>query len=414
MVAHLASIAEKEGVTAETEALHVVAEKADGALRDALSIFDRLVTFSGNNLTYKDAIENLNILDHDYYFKATDLILEGNIAASMLLFNEVLENGFNGHEFVNGLACHFRNLLMCQDASTVKLLEVSERVQQRFLDQAAQCTPLNLLKALRYANECDVQYKSSKNQRLTVELAIMKMCALHRSPDGSGNAPAEKKKQLTEIAEAPRQITEPTPAPAPAPAPTPVQNEVEIAQPVFRQATESVVPETTVSNRETTPVDRTVALRSAKRFSRPGSVKISDADKPVEEEIVDPTSLPQDAFSETYMQRIWQERVNLLFSEKPSLLSSLTKHKPVLKADHTIELKLDGRHQVEQLNENRSTLLEALRTELNNFSIELETPVEEGAVKKKAYTSKEIYQNMVDQNPHVEELRLKLGLDLDV
>jgi DNA polymerase-3 subunit gamma/tau len=270
---------------------------------------------------------------------------------------------------------------------------------------------MNLLKSLRYMNECDVQYKSSKNQRLTVELSIMKMCALHRPPEGSGNTPAEKKKQLVENVESPRQINEPTATP---PVPTPVQNEIETPQPVFPQATEPTLQVPPASNAEPAAVERTVSLRSGKRFARPGSVKISEADRPVEEEIIDPTSLPQDAFSETDMQRIWQERVNLLFSEKPSLLSSLTKHKPVLKADHTIELKLDGRHQVEQLNENRSTLLEALRTELNNFSIELETPVEEGAVRKKAYTPKEIYQNMVDQNPHVEELRLKLGLDLDV
>jgi DNA polymerase-3 subunit gamma/tau len=194
MVSHLTNIAVKEGVTAEEGALHVVAEKADGALRDALSIFDRLVTFTGTNVTYKDAIENLNILDSDYYFRATDLILEGDMAGSMLLFNEVLEYGFNGHEFINGLASHFRNLLMCKDASTVELLEVSEKIKQKFLEQAPKCSALNLLKSLRAMNDCDVQYKSSKNQRLTVELAIMRICALHKAPDGTAVAAPQKKK----------------------------------------------------------------------------------------------------------------------------------------------------------------------------------------------------------------------------
>jgi DNA polymerase III subunit gamma/tau len=195
MVSHLANIAKREGVTIEDEALHVIAEKADGALRDALSIFDRIVTFAGNTVTYKDAVENLNILDHDYYFRATDLVLQGDIPGSMLLFDEVLNSGFNGHEFINGLATHFRNLLMGQDASTIKLLEVTDRVAQRFLVQAKTCAPLNLLKSLRFMNECDVQYRSSKNQRLLVELTLMKMCALHRSPTGEAAEPvAEKKK----------------------------------------------------------------------------------------------------------------------------------------------------------------------------------------------------------------------------
>ena len=193
MVSHLANIALKEGVTAEEEALHVIAEKADGALRDALSTFDRLVTFSGNNVTYKDAIENLNILDHDYYFRATDLVLEGDIPNSMLLFNEVLDFGFSGHDFINGLASHFRNLLMCKDSSTVRLLEVSEKIQRKYLEQSLVCAPLNLLKGLRAMNECDVQYRSSKNQRLTIELTIMRLCALHRSPEGTAEAAPQKK-----------------------------------------------------------------------------------------------------------------------------------------------------------------------------------------------------------------------------
>jgi DNA polymerase-3 subunit gamma/tau len=419
MVSHLKNIAEKEGVTAEEEALHVVAEKADGALRDALSIFDRLVTFSGNTVTYKDAIENLNILDYDYYFRATDLILEGDMAGSMLLFNEVLDRGFNGHEFINGLATHFRNLLMCKDASTVQLLEVSEKIQQRYLEQTGSCSPLNLLKGLRAMNDCDVQYKSSKNQRLTVELAIMKMCAIHKAPEGSAPAAPQKKKSLAKP-EAPQ------PQPSTKESSTTTLKEEEIPVPIAESKAITTEPSTNETEIEPEEAERensddpvilpiatnAVPLKSRRKSSRTG-VRISEAHLAVDEEVINQEDLPKDPFSQEHLQEIWQERVNLLFKGKDGLLSSLTKHKPVLKEGNTIELKLDGKHQLELIQENRSVLIDAIRKDLNNFHIQLETPVEEVITSKKAYTPKEIYMQMVKTNPHLEELRTQFGLDLD-
>ena len=433
MVSHLKNIAQKEGVTAEEEALHVVAEKADGALRDALSIFDRLVTFCGNNVTYKDAIENLNILDYDYYFRATDLILEGDMAGSMLLFNEVLDFGFNGHEFINGLASHFRNLLMCKDASTVKLLEISEKIQQKYLEQTPKCSAINLLKGLRYMNECDVQYKASKNQRLTVELTIMKMCALHKAPDGTAPAAPEKKKSLTKVpASLPSQQKTVNQTPSPS---NEVVEEEHVPEEITSVAsshpepTPRLIPITQTQteekkepasiHQETPPTPslpsetNAVPLKTGRRFGRGTRVKISEAHLRVDEEEVDLDSLPKDSFSEEHMQAIWNTRVNLLFGEKPGVLSSLTKHPPILREAHTIELKLDGKHQLEQLQENRGMLIEAIRKDLNNFSIQLETPVEEIITVKKAYTPKEIYQSLVDQNPELENLRKTFDLDLD-
>ena len=400
MVSHLKNIAEKEGVTAEEEALHVVAEKADGALRDALSIFDRLVTFCGNNVTYKDAIENLNILDYDYYFRATDLILEGDMAGSMLLFNEVLDFGFNGHEFINGLASHFRNLLMCKDASTVQLLEVSEKIQQKYLEQTPKCSPLNLLKGLRAMNDCDVQYKASKNQRLTVELAIMKMCAMHKAPDGTAPVVPQKKKPLAKVAPpvpVQPQSAEQVPTPA-----TEVVTEKPVQEEVTLEATPTPEPtpapiavsetpvaqndQATVNEPETPSATKTIPLKTGRRFGRGQRVKISEAHLAVEEEEVDLENLPKDVFSEEHLQKIWNDRVSLLFKEKPGILSSLTKHQIVLKEEHTIELKLDGQHQLEQLQESRGVLIEAIRKDLNNFSVRLETPVEEVTVAKKKFT----------------------------
>jgi DNA polymerase III subunit gamma/tau len=177
---HLSYIANKESIEAEDEALHLIAQKADGALRDALSIFDLIVTFSsGNKLTYKTTIENLHILDYDYYFKMTDYLMQENISQALLTFDEILRNGFDGHNFIVGLCEHFRNLMVCKDNATVKLLQVSESVQKKYVEQANNSSISFLLSALNIANQCDITYKSSKNQRLHVELSLMKLAYIN-------------------------------------------------------------------------------------------------------------------------------------------------------------------------------------------------------------------------------------------
>lgn len=173
---HLQYISDKESIETEQEALHLIAQKADGALRDALSIFDLIVTFSsGGKLTYQSTIDNLHVLDYDYYFKVTDALLEENISSSLLIFDEILKKGFDGHNFIVGLSEHFRNLLVCKDKETVKLLEVSDTVKKKYLSQASSSSVSFLLTALNIASLCDLNFKSSKNQRLHVELALMKM-----------------------------------------------------------------------------------------------------------------------------------------------------------------------------------------------------------------------------------------------
>lgn len=187
---HLAEIAKKEGIEAEAEALHIIAQKADGALRDALSIFDQIVSFSGKNISYQAVIDNLNILDYDYYFKATDYLLKSDISSTLLLFNDVIDNGFDGHHFIVGLAEHLRNLLVCQDEATIKLLEVGKRIGERYAEQAKECNLKFLLDALQIANTCDIQYKSSKNQRLLIELGLMQIASIN-----SLELPATEKKK---------------------------------------------------------------------------------------------------------------------------------------------------------------------------------------------------------------------------
>ena len=180
---HLGTIAKKEGITAETEALHLIAQKSDGALRDALSIFDQIVTFTGSNLSYQNVIENLNILDYDYYFRIIESAQKEDIPSSLLLLNDIIEKGFDPHNFLIGLADHYRNLLVCKDARTASLLEVGESVEQQFVEQAKQIESQILLRSLAVLSKADVEYKSSKSQRLLVEMALMQLCSLKQEQE---------------------------------------------------------------------------------------------------------------------------------------------------------------------------------------------------------------------------------------
>ncbi|MFV0366013.1 MAG: DNA polymerase III subunit gamma/tau [Mangrovibacterium sp.] len=177
-VKHLQSVAEKEGVEVEAAALNVIAQKADGAMRDALSIFDQIVSFCGKQVTYQQAIQNLNVLDYDYYFRAVDALLKHDVSTVLLLFNDVLQHGFDGHHFVIGLSTHLRDLLVCRDQATVQLLQVGQEVKEKYKEQAQQCEQAFLLEALQICSDCDVHYKSNDNKRLAVEISLMRMAQL--------------------------------------------------------------------------------------------------------------------------------------------------------------------------------------------------------------------------------------------
>jgi len=175
---HLAYVAKNEGVDAEPAGLNIIAQKADGAMRDALSIFDQIVSFSGKKITYQDVISNLNVLDYDYYFRLVDEFLKNNVTEVLLIFNEILNHGFDGHHFITGLSSHFRDVLICKDPVTVQLLEVGGDIQERYKVQAQAASSEFLLDALQIANDCDMRYKTSQNKRLLIELALIRIAQL--------------------------------------------------------------------------------------------------------------------------------------------------------------------------------------------------------------------------------------------
>lgn len=181
-VDHLQYVASQEGVTTEPEALNVLAQKADGGMRDALSIFDQVVSFTGGNVTYKAVIENLNVLDYEYYFKLTDSILTGNVFDSLLILDDILKKGFDGHNIVTGLASHFRDLLVCRDPRTVELFEVGASIRERYVEMSKRCSNEFLYRSIELVNECDLNYRNSKNKKLLIELMLIRLCQSSANP----------------------------------------------------------------------------------------------------------------------------------------------------------------------------------------------------------------------------------------
>ncbi len=194
---HLAYVANEEGVTAESDALQIIAQKADGALRDALSIFDQIVSFGGKNITYKNVIENLNVLDYDYFFRIVEAIVQGNIRETLLIINEIIDNGFDGQHFIIGFGEHLRNLLVCKDPGTLNLLEVGGSIRNRYQEQSGLCTVDFLLRALDINNKCDIDYKTSNNKTLHLELSLLKMCTIGKDQIAGPSALKNPKSEST-------------------------------------------------------------------------------------------------------------------------------------------------------------------------------------------------------------------------
>ena len=248
---HLEYVAQSEGVTAESEALNIIAQKADGALRDALSIFDQMVSFSGKNITYKDVIDNLNVLDYDYYFQIIDHILQGNTSDILLILNNIISKGFEPQHFISGLGNHLRSLLVCKDPTTVQLLEVSDQLRQRYLAQSQACPLPFLIKALEINNQCDIDYRAANNKRLHLEIALLKMCALCSSALTMPTMQA----QPTQIPQ--NKPANPTPGNNGTP-PTPLKSEA--APTVSSVQTAAQNPQPTKPTQRSEPVERTTIM----------------------------------------------------------------------------------------------------------------------------------------------------------
>ena len=431
IVTHLQEIAVKEGVETTEAALHVIASKADGALRDALSMFDQLVAFAGKNLTYEVVTEQLHVLDHDTFFEFIDFALQSNISDSLLLFDGVLARGFDAHHFLSGLGNHIRNLMVCRDVSTLKLMEATPEVKTRFSAQSAQTDLHFIIDALTVVNEADVQYRTSQHQRLLVELAVMKICSLQGGFDST--LPSAEKKKRTDALISPASAPTSSPAaatiPAPAPAPAPVSVSAPAPAPAPVPAPAPAPAPAPVSVSAPAPAPAPVpAPASAPVVSgklRGGGVKLAGKSKHFAEAPDSSVKKVEIDIDQTWKEKVTAEGLKLawdLFVEKQrvhkrvSLVSTLKMCAYELKGN-VVCFRVVNALQEAQLDGERTDLLNHLRKEVRNAALELSIEIaasNEGEEDGVTYFSeKERYQKMVDKNPTLEELRKRLDLDLD-
>ena len=402
---YLKYIAKEQGVTADDDALHIIAQKADGAMRDALSIFDRVVSFSGKELTRQAVTENLNVLDYETYFTSTDFILENKIPELLIQFNETLSKGFDGHHYIAGLASHFRDLLVCQNPLTIELLEVGEQTKTKYLEQSKKASQAFLLKGIELANDTDLKFKSSKNQRLLVELCLMQLASI--------NFDGEKKNNS-------RFIIPPSYFKRIGISPVPVKKPKEVAlnptkEEIINNQEKAVntLQKTEISPKTSTP--KIVLNRETKRTS---GLSLSSIRAKKEHEIkqmdvvVDEENLPRESFTQNDLNSKWYTFVDRIDAEgKKNLAAILSIDKPTLKGTE-IHLTFPNSTNKVEVERQSFDLLQFLRKSLKNYDISLVIEVNEEMQKKFAYTPEEKYEKLKEKNPNIELLRRTFDLDL--
>ncbi|WP_304153563.1 DNA polymerase III subunit gamma/tau [Phocaeicola plebeius] len=426
-VEHLENVARKEHIEAEPEALNVIAQKADGGMRDALSIFDQVVSFTNGHITYQSVIENLNVLDYEYYFKLTDFILENKVAECLLTFNDILRKGFDGNHFITGLTSHFRNLLVSRDPSTLQLLEAGASIRDRYQAQAQKCTPQFLYKAMKLCNDCDLNYRQSKNKRLLVELTLIQVAQLTAEPEDAGSGHGPKKQlspvfhtaqasqpvaptaQATPAATAP--VSQPTPQPQPAAASAQPYTST-LQQPEVPYTKSSPLPK--VSTERKAPVIKAGSLGMSIRKTQTASAEPAArtaSNAPVQQPVAE--TWEDYMFNEKDLGYYWREFASLLPKEEAANAGRMMNMHPHLLADQqTFEVAVDN-DMVQKYMQQLAPKIEAhLQEKLHNRKIRMTTRVSEANENVRAYSHVERFQMMSKKNPSLLKLKEALGLEL--
>lgn len=445
IVSHLEHICKSEDIKGEKEALHIIAQKADGALRDALSIFDRMTSFAGGEITYESVIENLNILDYDYYFKVVDAMVTEDVSSVLMIFDEIFKKGFDPDIFINGLAEHLRNLLVCKDAKTLSLLAISDTLKQRYQEQASIVPSSFILTALSIASDCDVNYKMARHKRLHVEMAIIKMTYIGRAVELASNPQAmavEEKKtpelknspvsapnaaknapNTTEIKSSSKEVTNTPPVPV-----AQTQNNA-VAPKDLKENTPPIIPDP-----EPIPVASEVVAediqpiveepKAASLATKPGSLKRVKSSKYDMVSLKDLTEIKEEPAQTNVktaeleidkLTNFWEEYIMMV--ESPSAQTSFRSAEVSIKDKQTILIEV-GSQMAKSLIQQESNLVPYLRKELNIPKLGMEILIDQSKAKelvvtKKILSTKEKYEMMRDKNPLVQELSIRLGLKPD-
>ena len=390
-IAYLQSVAQKEGITVSEEALNVVAQKADGGMRDALSIFDQLVAFCGTNISYEQTISVLNVLNADYYFSLVDNSLAHNVAASLMLFNDVLNHGFDAGHFVTGFAQHLRDVLVSKDPQTLPLLETGEAMRQRYGEQAQRCHPIWLFQALDILNTCDINYRTARNKRLTVELALVKLCQLGvaqtvpaAQPSAAPQSNVAPQQAKPTVAPRPTQAAKPTVAAQPSPAP----------QPAAPQAAPSI------------PKMPSISLGLGIKKEAPSAAPQTTGVQPQTEE---DQNRP---FTVDQLRDAWVG-LAATHKEEPRLKELIENYTPKLVDSVTAEIQMPNPWQMAEMRKALPGLMSQLRHTLHNNHLQLQLVQAEFSQEQMAFTAEEKYKLMAEQNPALTQLKERLDLQID-
>ncbi|WP_435577554.1 DNA polymerase III subunit gamma/tau [Gilvibacter sp.] len=413
---HLGHVAASEGIQADEDGLQIIAQKADGALRDALSIFDRVVSFSGKNLTRQAVTENLNVLDYTTYFKVTDLVLDNNIPELLLEYDQILSQGFDGHHFIAGLASHFRDLLVGQQPQTNDLLEVGPEIKAKYLDQSQRCSKAFLIEAIEKANACDLQFRSSRNQRLLVELCLMQLASItfdgekKKSPNYIIPAshfktvrPAERidapQPAVPEVKEAPKEVAEPQAA-----HPEPVATGPTIADSSPQEPAPAVAEKPKINLNSNS--GRRVSALSLKSIKEKQQLQAQSA-KDKEDAV-----LPTEEFTQAALEEHWKAFTTKMERKgRYNLVSHLSMAVPTKEGSRLLLEYPNATIKVE-LESASHELLGYLREQLKNYDIELDIKVNEEIQKRYAYTPREKYDKLKEINPLMDTLRQEFDLEI--
>ena len=425
MVEHLEYVSSCEGVTAEPEALNVIAQKADGGMRDALSIFDQVVSFTNGNITYQAVIDNLNVLDYEYYFRLTDAMLSGNVRSAILILNDILSKGFDGQNIITGLAAHFRDLLVCKDEATLILFEVGASIRERYKEMAKRCPDQLLFKAIELANTCDLNYRASRNKRLLLELTLIQLCQL----SNAGQAADDKKKRVIEpiASGAPGQsVSQGVQAsPQGQPVRQPVQSSGYPGSPASQQLADMgnnngrVVTSNMPSS--ATVIPQPPAATPPKRPSRPQhlgtSLKEIGVEKPKNQMGQQENRTVQEMvnqFTEEDLVRCWDAyAASGIIDKKVYLKNTMINCKPVLQENYFFEVGVHNPGQQDELSNGCVDLLNYLRAQLRNTRIQMRVRIIETNEKHLAYTATEKFEHLLTVNPVLGKLKDEFNLTLD-
>jgi len=376
-IEYLQYVANQEHITAEPNALNIIAQKADGGMRDALSIFDQIVSFNGNNITYQGVIENLNVLDYEYYFSMTEAFLRCDISATLLIFNEILNKGFDGNHFITGLSSHFRDLLVSKDAQTVQLLDVGTEIGEKYKTQAQQAPANFLINALNISNECDLAYRESRNKKLLVEITLIKICQLLD----------EKKKQLNELT---------------VPELKPISQQ---QTPVAEQNTTSASPPKPVES-QSRPESISINLNERREE------KIETAVQQETAQIVENKEINIKYITQENLEKAWTDFAQTI-PEELRIVNFINSNVPNLTGENEIEILVSNQLLEKEFTALKPQILNFLEEKLEVINLKFNIKINENIELQRVSTPEDNFKSWVEENPALAILQQNLGLEIN-